>query len=196
MMGWTVATDDSAWITVDGWGSVLVDEVGSVPCLRLKLRHHLVVTLNGIPTRDDWFWAYIWMTSGRGEVASMESEPGADENFTQGYFCRWGSIAGAEEPAQSVPLVFELQNPYPNPFNPETTIPYSVNVLADVELAIYNALGQKVRTLVRGQVLPGSYSVTWNAADDAGNPVGTGLYYCRLSSLHGNASVQRLVLLR
>jgi flagellar hook assembly protein FlgD len=49
---------------------------------------------------------------------------------------------------------------------------------------------------VSGQVLPGSYSITWNAADNAGNSVGTGVYYCRLSSLQGNASVQRLVLLR
>jgi hypothetical protein len=196
VMGFTMAADDSAWITVDGWGTVIVDEVGSRPCLRLKLHHHLVVTLNGNPTGDDWYWAYIWMTSGHGEGASMESENGADENFTEGYFCRWGGGADAEEPVRIVPLAFELQSPYPNPFNPETTIPYSVNTLTEVELAIYNAIGQKVRTLVSGQVLPGSYSITWNAADNAGNSVGTGVYYCRLSSLQGNASVQRLVLLR
>jgi hypothetical protein len=196
MYGYTLTMDDSAWITVDGWGTVIIDEVGSLPCLRLKLHHHMVVTFNGNVTGDDWYWAYIWMSSGRGEVASMESENGADENFTQGYFCRWSGGAGVEEAVQVVPLAFELQNPYPNPFNPETTIPYSINKLTDVELSIYNALGQKVRTLVNGQVLPGSYSMVWNASDDAGNPVGTGVYYCRLSNLQGNTSVQRVVLLR
>jgi len=193
----TIAMLDTTWVTVDGWGTVIIDEVGSVPCLRLKMHDHVVATLNGDSTLlDDWYWRYVWMASGQGEVASMESEPGADENFTQGFFCRNGGGADAEELVQIVPLAFELQSPYPNPFNPETTIPYSVNVLTDVELAIHNALGQKVRTLVSGQTAPGSYSVAWNARDDAGNPVGTGVYYCRLSSLRGNASVQRLVLLR
>jgi len=188
---------DTSWTTVDGWGTVIVDELGSVPALRLKIRRHTVETDNGVPTNDVWTWNYNWMACDYlPQVVVMESEPGADEDFTSGWFNRIGSISGSGEPVEIVPLVFQLDSPYPNPFNPETTIPYSIHQRTNVELVIFNSLGQRVRTLVSGQVPPGSYSIVWNAADNAGNPVGTGVYYCRLSSLQGNASVQRLVLLR
>jgi hypothetical protein len=194
-MGFTIAMTDTNWITMDGWGTVIIDEGGSFSCLRGKGHHHTVSTLNGIPTSDTWTWSYSWWTSGHGQVASMESNPGGDENFTEGMFCRMG-VGSAAEPVQIVPLTLELQSPYPNPFNPETVIPYSVNAVADVELAIYNALGQKIRTLVQGRAAPGSYSVVWNGADDAGNQVGTGVYYCRMLSSQGSTPPRRLVLIR
>ncbi|MFH1010787.1 MAG: FlgD immunoglobulin-like domain containing protein [bacterium] len=194
-MGFTMTVTDTNWITMDGWGTAIIDEGGSYSCLRAKGHHHTVTTVNGFPTSDVWTWSYSWWTSGHGQVAAMESDPDADENFTQGMFCRTGVVSDAE-PVQIVPLAFELQSPYPNPFNPETVIPYSVNALTDMELAVYNALGQKVRTLVQGRTAPGSYSVIWNGVDDAGNSVGTGVYYCRLLSPQGNSPAQRLVLLR
>ena len=70
----------------------------------------------------------------------------------------------------------------PNPFNPATTIRYSLNESADVNLAIYNLLGQEVRLLVR-QVQPaGSYTVVWDGRDAAGRQVSTGVYLYRLQA--------------
>jgi len=196
MQGITISYSDSSWYTVDGWGTVYVDGMDALPCLRIKEHEHMVATVMGFPMIDEWYWSYSWMAPGHPDVASMQSEAGGGENFTTGHFTRMGGGAGAEPSVEILPTAFRLESAYPNPFNPETTIPYSVSQLMDVELAIYNALGQKVRTLVSDRVLPGTYSVVWNGTDATGNAVGTGVYYCRLLSTQGNSSSQRLMLIR
>lgn len=65
---------------------------------------------------------------------------------------------------ESVPREFELKQNYPNPFNPATNIVYRVPKTANVQLYIYNMLGQKVAELVHEQQEPGSYSVAWDAS--------------------------------
>ena len=68
----------------------------------------------------------------------------------------------------------------PNPFNPATTIRYSLEKAVDVKLAIYNLLGQEVRLLVRQFQPAGSYTVVWDGRDAAGKQVSTGVYLYRL----------------
>jgi hypothetical protein len=188
---------DTSWTVVDGWGTVIVDELGSVPALRLKIRRHTIERVNGVPINDVWTWNYNWMACDYiPQVVVMESGPGADENFTSGWFNRIGSISGAGEPVEIVPLVFQLDSPYPNPFNPETTIPYSIHQRTNVELVIYNVLGERVRTLAHGTMLPGHYSAIWDGRGDMGQQVGTGVYYCRLIGSDVGNSAQRLVLIR
>jgi len=187
---------DSAGVEVDGWGTVITEEMGSHSCLRLKTRHHFIITVAGIPLLDFTIWVYVWMAPQYPDLAVVISELNADEDFTSGLFVRLGSVSGVEDVVQILPVAFKLASPYPNPFNPETTISYSIHAPTDVELAVYNALGQRVRTLVQGPMAPGSHSIVWNGVDDAGNQVGTGVYYCRLLSPQGNAPTQRLVLVR
>jgi hypothetical protein len=196
MQGMTISYSDSSWYTADGWGTVHVDGMDPLPCLRIKEHEHMVASVMGFPMIDEWYWSYSWMAPGHPDVASMQSEAGGNENFTTGHFTRMGGGAGAEPSVEILPTAFGLESAYPNPFNPETTIPYSVDQLMDVELVIYNALGQKVRTLVSECMLPGSYSVVWNGTDRFGNPVGSGVYYCRLLGSHGKTSAQRLMLVR
>jgi hypothetical protein len=69
---------------------------------------------------------------------------------------------------------------YPNPFNPSTTIAYSLPTTGDTTLRIYNTRGQVVKTLVREPMDAGNHSVTWDGTDDSGNPVGSGVYLYRL----------------
>jgi hypothetical protein len=94
-------------------------------------------------------------------------------------------------------LTFQLAQNYPNPFNPETVIKYSLDNLTTEQttLIIYNALGQVVRRLVDEPQSSGNYEVIWNAHDDLGNPVASGIYYYQLKSAL-NSSVQKMVLLR
>ena len=194
--GVTLIYEDSSWLNVDGWGTVLLDGMDPIQCLRIKNHHHMVATVMGIPMIDEWTWVYEWIAPGYLDVVDMQSEVGGDEHFTTGYFTRTGGSLNAEEPIQIIPLAFELQNPFPNPFNPETTIPYTVNQPMKIELSVFNTLGQKVRTLIDGQVVPGTHNIIWNGTDNAGNQVGAGVYYCRMISSEGTGASQKLLLVK
>ncbi|MBN2460819.1 MAG: C10 family peptidase, partial [Candidatus Cloacimonetes bacterium] len=74
-----------------------------------------------------------------------------------------------------VPLTGLLGN-YPNPFNPETTIRFTLAENSRVILVVYNCKGQKVRTLIDGQRDSGSHSINWNGRDDSGRKVSSGVY--------------------
>lgn len=80
-----------------------------------------------------------------------------------------------------VPAGFDLMQNYPNPFNPSTTITFRVASSERISLAIYNAIGQRVRTLVMDKTYyAGTHSVQWDGTDDHGNPVSSGVYVYRL----------------
>ncbi|MBW6513480.1 MAG: choice-of-anchor J domain-containing protein [Candidatus Syntrophosphaera sp.] len=81
-----------------------------------------------------------------------------------------------------VPVYTLDANNYPNPFNPETTIAFSVPSSGPANLKIYNLKGQLVRTLVDDIREAGQYSVVWNGKDDNHSNVSSGLYFYRLTS--------------
>ncbi|MBL7093795.1 Ig-like domain-containing protein, partial [candidate division KSB1 bacterium] len=93
-----------------------------------------------------------------------------------------------------VPADFHLQQNYPNPFNPATTIQFSVPRNVNVQLTIYNILGQKVKTLVDKVCLTGSYSVLWDGTDQVGSGVSAGLYFYRLQA-EDFVNVKKMILL-
>jgi hypothetical protein len=74
-----------------------------------------------------------------------------------------------------IPTEYSLEQNYPNPFNPMTEIFYQVPVSTHVSMEVYNAMGQKVATLVDETKAPGTYSVRWD-----GGGLSSGVYYCRL----------------
>ncbi|MDZ7360685.1 MAG: T9SS type A sorting domain-containing protein [candidate division KSB1 bacterium] len=86
----------------------------------------------------------------------------------------------AVEAETPVPLTFNLAQNYPNPFNPSTTITYALPKPSEVQLTVYNAFGQKVRTLVDDKQAPGNYQVVWNGTNDAGESVATGVYFYKI----------------
>ncbi len=67
----------------------------------------------------------------------------------------------------------------PNPFNQQTTITYSLSHVADVELQLFNTLGQRVRT-IREQQSPGKHTIVWDGTDEARTPVASGVYVCTI----------------
>ncbi len=96
---------------------------------------------------------------------------------------------------QLAPREFELFQNYPNPFNPSTTISYRMNKSGEVELAVYNALGQKISTLVRERQAAGNYQVQWNGRNEAGEQAASGVYLYRLRA--GSAvETRKMVMLR
>ncbi|MBU1706958.1 T9SS type A sorting domain-containing protein [bacterium] len=98
---------------------------------------------------------------------------------------------GVFSPKQQLsPEKFTLFQNYPNPFNATTTIRYDVKQASNVQLAIYNLLGQKVTTLTDRRHLPGSYSVSWKADD-----LPSGMYLCRME-VGDFVQTRKLVLLK
>ncbi|MFQ5584253.1 MAG: FlgD immunoglobulin-like domain containing protein, partial [Calditrichia bacterium] len=81
---------------------------------------------------------------------------------------------------QTTPVTFYLQQNYPNPFNPETRIRFGVARKEKVALVIYNVLGQQVKKLVEREMSPGNHEIIWDGRNDAGNRVGSGIYFYRL----------------
>lgn len=90
------------------------------------------------------------------------------------------SAAGDHDPF--IPGVFELRQNYPNPFNPTTRIEFSLERAMDVELSIYNVIGQKIATLIDGFYSVGTYEVEWDATDETGRKVASGIYFYRLTT--------------
>jgi hypothetical protein len=77
---------------------------------------------------------------------------------------------------QALPKEFAVSPNYPNPFNPSTTINYQLPRAAEVQLVIYNILGQVVRNLVNTRLEAGYYQAVWDGRNDTGLAVGSGIY--------------------
>jgi len=88
-----------------------------------------------------------------------------------------GTSSVTEPAATTLPHSYALNTPYPNPFNPTTTITYSIPSSGHVRLAVYDITGRLVTNLFDGIQHPGNYSIKWNAASCA-----TGLYFIRMES--------------
>lgn len=81
-----------------------------------------------------------------------------------------------------LPDQFALHNNYPNPFNPSTTISYSLPVRVDVSLVVYNVLGQEVKTLHEGYQEAGNHQIVWGGDNNQGSPVASGVYFYKLKA--------------
>jgi len=107
----------------------------------------------------------------------------------------------ADNPQGSrLPFYPRISQNYPNPFNPVTEIRYQIPAIGDqitsnVNLSLYNVLGKMVRTLVDGKQSLGYYKVIWDGRDENGNPVASGIYFCRLK-VGGFTKTRRMVLIR
>jgi hypothetical protein len=77
---------------------------------------------------------------------------------------------------------FDLGQNGPNPFNPVTTIAFSIHREAPVKLDIFSLDGRRVKSLVDGVTGAGTHEVLWDGTDDAGRPLGSGLYFYSLES--------------
>ena len=82
---------------------------------------------------------------------------------------------------------------YPNPFNPETTISYSVPKNGVTSLKVYNTKGQMVRSLVNKDLTAGMHQVVWNGTDDKGKSVPSGVYFYRVENA-GKAVTKKMLL--
>jgi hypothetical protein len=100
------------------------------------------------------------------------------------------------QPVYLTPERFALASNYPNPFNPETTIGYTLAQTTPVHLSIYDILGQHVKTLVSETLhSPGYYWAVWDGLDESGQKVSSGTYLYRLETRE-HKQVRKMLLLK
>jgi flagellar hook assembly protein FlgD len=90
------------------------------------------------------------------------------------------------------PVAVRSRN-YPNPFNPSTTIRFSLPIATEGSLSIYNLKGQRIKTLAEGILAKGDHEVVWNGKDEHGEHVASGVYLYRIQA--GAQSISKQMLL-
>ena len=90
---------------------------------------------------------------------------------------------------------FVLIQNYPNPFNQTTKIQFYLPKATKAKVAIYNSLGKKVNTLFSDNAYVGSYTISWDSTDEAGEHVSSGVYFYEIIT-DDKAIVRKMLLLR
>jgi flagellar hook assembly protein FlgD len=98
-------------------------------------------------------------------------------------------------PGSQMPTQFMVHQNYPNPFNPTTNINYDLPNAANVEINIFNTAGQKIRTLVSGMQQAGYHVAEWDATNDTGAKVSTGVYIYQ-AVIDNNVSTFKMLLVK
>jgi len=127
-------------------------------------------------------------------VAAMKHnrELGVDQTW----LIRYGEeISPVMTPDKQVPEKFVLEQNFPNPFNPTTSIRYHLPMTTEVDLTVYTLLGQKVATLVSERQSAGSYQVTWQGTGQFGEQVSSGIYLYKLET-GTDTQVKKMILIR
>ena len=107
-------------------------------------------------------------------------------------------LVGVDDPEVVVPSALSVGSPFPNPFNPSTTVRLYVpaeNGAADLDLAVYDLLGRRVRVLHQGAIAPGWHNMVWDGRDAKGQGQSSGLYFMRARSA-GETSIRKMTLVK
>ncbi len=115
----------------------------------------------------------------------------AKQTTTQNFTLTW---VDNDESSQT-PMVTALKGNYPNPFNPDTTISFSLKEPANVSINIYNIQGKLVKTLLNEVRAAGNHTAIWNGKDNSGRNVASGVYYYRMKS-GKYSSTRKMVMLK
>ena len=169
-----IETTDGGYIAV-GWAIVSTDNL-DVYVVRTDVNGDSLWTKRiGGDNRDEG--RCIQQTSDGNYIiaGSYQSTPGYIGDVWLICLGNESSVGGRG--AYSLPSVYRLHCPYPNPFNSSTTISYEIPNSGKVSITIHNVLGQRVVILMSGVVSPGLHSVPWDAKD-----LPSGIYFCRMEA--------------
>lgn len=147
----------------------------------LQLQFKLPALTNEQPKK--WFI----LREENGQWIKLESHVLANENIIRTNTSSLGRFKLQYDPTSGdeslIVKSFDLKQNFPNPFNPETTIAFTLENNSDrLTLAVYNALGQKIKTLWDGPKTSGYHRVTWDGTNETGQRVSTGIYIYRVNT--------------
>ncbi|MEA1987134.1 MAG: GLUG motif-containing protein [Candidatus Marinimicrobia bacterium] len=95
----------------------------------------------------------------------------------------------------TIPKEFSLNQNYPNPFNPSTTIEFAIPKMTDVNITIYNILGQRIKTINMREKQAGIYKIIWNGENEFGQVVSTGIYFYKIIA-GKNSDIKKMVFMK
>ncbi len=158
------------------------------------------LTFDGINAVPGQFEVYLLDTKS-GRAVNLRKNPSygfIPPEQTSQFLLAVGVKDSMEQMLKAVrtPQSFALGNNYPNPFNPSTSIPVEISARANIELKIFNVLGQEVKRVYAGTLDAGKYWFTWNGQDSDNRSVASGYYFYRLVTSTGYHEVRKMVLLR
>ena len=185
-----------------------------------QIIHHTVRVLKDIPVTiynislDDQHWVSIepWVTAPPssaqgnvlpGNVTTFEFTPDMTGSFDiqhtvhgfKGTLIVIDPLKTGVEDEIIIPRDFVLHQNFPNPFNPFTTIEFSLSRSGTVEINIYDVMGRFIRSLVSGVQTSGSHTVEWDGKNASGNDVGSGIYFYQLRT-ESFKVVKRMLLIK
>jgi hypothetical protein len=102
------------------------------------------------------------------------------------------TVKGASSSA--LPTEFAIQQNYPNPFNPTTNIKYALPVDGLVKIKVYDMLGREIKTLVNTQQPAGYYTIEWDATNNMGRKVASGVYFYQIEASNFNKTVKMMLM--
>lgn len=101
----------------------------------------------------------------------------------------WGTISKITLSLDQVlPNAFSISNAYPNPFNPTVNIDFEIPEVSDIDILIYNILGQEVYTHTQHISAPGKYQFQWHGTTKIGTPISSGIYFI---NIHHNSKIYK-----
>ncbi len=143
------------------------------------------------PTEPDGFGATLELTDALANNAEATNWVASADNGTPG---RENSITEVED--EEIPQVTNLETSvYPNPFNPSTTISFSIPKSTNVNISVFNARGQKVTTLTNETYHSGTHNVNWNGKDRNNHSVASGLYFYRVTT-DNSSKTNKMILMK
>lgn len=188
LAGVLVGSNDSATISNSFWDT---DLAGTIPGIGDNSEGTLTNVLGKTTaqmktdstfTNAGWDFVTTWKT---------------EDNINNGYPALIWEVAPSsviDVPATQNSFAV-LHSAYPNPFNPTTNISFDLAKNSQVSIAIYNAKGQKVKTLVNGNFNAGSHQLTWNGKDDNNNSVASGFYFYKMQA-GAESQVKKMVMIK
>jgi len=133
----------------------------------------------------DLFYQYTGLTNGQTYLAGVSAVYDEGESVIVEFEFTYTGIGTDED--ENITLITELSGNYPNPFNPETSISFSLKGAGNVTIEVYNIIGQKVKTLVHEELPAGSHQVIWDGKDENSKLVSSGVYFYKMC-LHPDSS--------
>lgn len=136
------------------------------------------------PTESSAFFKYLIDIDGDG---ILEIIFGGKDDFngdiSKTYIYSTGvSVTSVSEDKIERPNTFKLSQNFPNPFNPSTTIRYSISTPGNISIKVYDLSGQLVKTIDNEHSIPGEYEIIWDGSNNFGERVASGVYFYQLKT--------------